>query len=692
MTRSATPLRSNLKNLESWYRLWLDKENELQELSRKIDEQPGLTISQADINSLKGIVEKAKALIGSRIVPNLQAGKSIGELQTRVYAINLNVSRLIDELNKAGIQQTSPTMLSSEFYDNLNGSLAKQGWDNLHLFGRYQSAYLQQNIPGILLCLLAIISLAFVVRGSKAYVRPASRWKLYAARPLATTVVLFGSAFMLYDFSSVGSNLPQDWNTLLLLPLMIAAILLTDRLPSSLFPKKTLLPKVVTCILAVSLLLNVLRVPQLINYLYVFTASAGLLVYHLSLVLSGRKHGWKKERPWILWLGVIFYLTVIIVGAAGYDQFAMAIFSRVLSLAVFTTILLLLYDLLMAFLDLVFHNFPVSIIRSNSMVIAKEIAPVMVLFLGILWFAGILHILWIFTTISDALSAISSAKLVIGSMTITPGLIMAVAIAFYITLLFSHGITAVLLQETLPRYNVEHGVQLSFTRLIHYAILTIGFLIILRIIGFGLGQITIIGGALGVGIGFGLQAIVNNFVSGLILLFERPIKVGDVIVVGEDIGEVKVMGLRATTVQTFDNAEIVIPNSELITKNVTNWTLADKRVRVKVPVGVAYGTDIETVFKILLSCAEQNQTVVSTPKPIALFLAFGDSSLNFELRVWISDFNNKLTVLSELNQHIESEFEKSGIEIPFPQRDLHIRTVDSEVSVVPGKKEIEIKP
>ena len=182
-----------------------------------------------------------------------------------------------------------------------------------------------------------------------------------------------------------------------------------------------------------------------------------------------------------------------------------------------------------------------------------------------------------------------------------------------------------------------------------------------------------------VGIGFGLQAIVNNFVSGLIMLFERPLKIGDVIVVEGEWGEVTSLGLRSTTVQTFDNAEIVIPNSELVTKNVTNWTLAEKRVRVKVPVGVSYGSDIEKVISILLSCAEENPTVLYTPKPKALFLAFGDSSLNFELRVWISNFDDRLEVISELNREIESEFAAQGVVVPFPQRDLHVKTVDGEV-------------
>jgi small-conductance mechanosensitive channel len=298
----------------------------------------------------------------------------------------------------------------------------------------------------------------------------------------------------------------------------------------------------------------------------------------------------------------------------------------------------------------------------------------------IIWLAFALVIAWIYPTLVDAFAALSSLKLTIGSITVTPGSVINIILIIYVTLLFSRGLRAFLLQEILPSYGVERGVQLSIARLVHYGILTIGFIILLRVLGFGLNQITILGGALGVGIGFGLQAIVNNFVSGLILLFERPIKVGDMIDVGTQVGEVKELGLRATTVQTFDNAEVVIPNSQLISSNVTNWTLAEKKVRVRVPVGVAYGTDISKVFEILLGCAEANPRVLSSPKPTALFLSFGASSLDFELRVWISDFDHRVEVLSELNQDIEAEFHLAGIEIPFQQTDLHLRSVDREAA------------
>jgi small-conductance mechanosensitive channel len=199
-------------------------------------------------------------------------------------------------------------------------------------------------------------------------------------------------------------------------------------------------------------------------------------------------------------------------------------------------------------------------------------------------------------------------------------------------------------------------------------------------LGVELTNLTILGGAFGIGIGFGLQAIVNNFASGLILLFERPVKIGDTIELGEQWGVIKKLGLRATIVQTYDNAEIVVPNSDLVSNQVTNWTLAERRVRIKVNVGVAYGSDVNLVLQILMECAEEHALILKDPPPLALFMGFGDSSLDFELRVWVADFSDRRIVPSDMHQAIDRKFRQANIEIPFPQRDLHVRSMDETVS------------
>jgi small-conductance mechanosensitive channel len=188
---------------------------------------------------------------------------------------------------------------------------------------------------------------------------------------------------------------------------------------------------------------------------------------------------------------------------------------------------------------------------------------------------------------------------------------------------------------------------------------------------------TLLASALGVGIGFGLQTIVNNFVCGLILLLERPLRMGDTIELGGQWATIAKIGLRSTTIRTFDQADVIVPNTDLITNQVTNWTLTDRRARGIIPVGVAYGSDVPLVMQTLKECALAHPGVMKSPEPLILFRSFGDSSLNFELRAWVANVDHRLQVVSDLHQDIDRRFRQAGIEIPFPQRDLHVRGVEN---------------
>ncbi|MFV1978167.1 MAG: mechanosensitive ion channel family protein, partial [Myxococcota bacterium] len=192
-------------------------------------------------------------------------------------------------------------------------------------------------------------------------------------------------------------------------------------------------------------------------------------------------------------------------------------------------------------------------------------------------------------------------------------------------------------------------------------------------------RVALFAGAFSVGIGFGLQTVVNNFVSGLILLFERPIQIGDMVEVGTLCGEVRRIGARSSTIRTFDGAEVIVPNANLITEPVVNWTLSDRRRRLDLEVGVAYGTDPETVLALLQGVAEAHPAVLETPAAEALFLEFGDSALNFRLRLWIPRFEEGFTIRSQLTVAINAALRDAEIQIPFPQRDLHVRSVEPGV-------------
>ena len=223
--------------------------------------------------------------------------------------------------------------------------------------------------------------------------------------------------------------------------------------------------------------------------------------------------------------------------------------------------------------------------------------------------------------------------------------------------------------------DVEIGMRQSIATIVRYVVIAVGLVIIIQSAGIDLSTLTVLAGAAGLGIGFGLQNIINNFVSGLIILFERPIKVGDRVDVGSVHGDVVSISARATTIVTNDNIAIIVPNADFISGKVTNWSYTDRKVRFDVPVGVSYESDPEVVTRLLLEVANAHKGVLTTPPSEVLFEEFGDSSLNFTLQVWTKDYSAKPRVLkSELNYAIARIFKENDIEIPFPQRVLHIRS------------------
>jgi small-conductance mechanosensitive channel len=192
-------------------------------------------------------------------------------------------------------------------------------------------------------------------------------------------------------------------------------------------------------------------------------------------------------------------------------------------------------------------------------------------------------------------------------------------------------------------------------------------------------KLAILLGALGVGIGFGLQNIFNNLVSGIILAFERPIKDGDIIEVGSLLGIVKEIGIRSSIIRTYDGSEVIVPNGNLISNELINWTRSDMKRRGEVIVGVAYGTDPRMVINLLLGTARGFDKILMDPEPVALFTGFGESSLDFRLLFWIADADTRLLIQSEMAVRVNKAIVDAGITIPFPQRDVHLMSVDQQI-------------
>jgi small-conductance mechanosensitive channel len=231
-----------------------------------------------------------------------------------------------------------------------------------------------------------------------------------------------------------------------------------------------------------------------------------------------------------------------------------------------------------------------------------------------------------------------------------------------------------LFKRVLNRFQIDKGMRYTLARMSQYTVMVIGVLISFQFIGIDLSSLAVIFGLLSVGIGFGLQNLTSNFISGLIVLFERPISVGDRVMVNDVEGDVTEINIRATKVRTVNNVSIIVPNSEFVSKDVVNYSHGDSTYRLDINVGVAYGSDLDTVLKALQEVAEENKNVMNHPKPDVHLTKFGDSAWDMQLRAWIPDVVDYPKVRNELNQAIVRKFREYEIEIPFPQRDLHVRS------------------
>lgn len=264
----------------------------------------------------------------------------------------------------------------------------------------------------------------------------------------------------------------------------------------------------------------------------------------------------------------------------------------------------------------------------------------------------------------------------IGSINVIPSRVLLALLVFAVLYLLSSWLRVKLDEQWLMKSGIERGSREAMVTISWYVAISIAFLLSISIAGVTFTNLTIIAGALSVGIGFGLQNIVNNFVSGLILLFERPVKRGDWVVVGNTEGYVKNIRIRSTQIQTFDKADVIVPNSDLISNQVTNWMLYDNAGRIRIPVGVAYGSDtgkVKSVLETVGAAHDQVITNVAKLEPKVLFMSFGESSLDFELRCHIRNIDARFQVTSDLNFAIDKAFREANIEIAFPQRDIHIK-------------------
>ena len=270
----------------------------------------------------------------------------------------------------------------------------------------------------------------------------------------------------------------------------------------------------------------------------------------------------------------------------------------------------------------------------------------------------------------------------IGALAVTPVFLLKVAIFLVLLIAASNVLQRVLLARVLRHLSIADAQKFALGRFATYTIIFGGLFVGLQSLGVNLNSLVVFGGAIGVGVGLGLQNVVANFVAGIVLLVEQPIRIGDRIETKDTLGDVVRIAARSTWVRTNDNVVMIVPNSDFINNAVTNWTANDPRVRISVPVGVGYSSDPGKVREILLAAAGENPDVLKDPAPDVIFKDYGDNSLDFDLRVWTETRSHTPLVLkSDLYFSLFARFGAAGIELPFPQRDLHLRSADGPLAV-----------
>ena len=302
-------------------------------------------------------------------------------------------------------------------------------------------------------------------------------------------------------------------------------------------------------------------------------------------------------------------------------------------------------------------------------------------FATLAWAVALLNIVgWL----QPAIMLLDSIALNIGSVRLTPLLVIKAGLALWLSLWLANMLSTYLDRRLEGSENVTPAMRVLSVKLLNIGLITAAFLITFSAVGIDLTALAVFGGALGVGLGFGLQKIFSNLVSGVILLMDRSIKPGDVISVGNTFGWINHLSARYVSVITRDGIEHLIPNEELITQRVENWSYSDNLVRLRLPIGISYNADVRLAMKLCIDSALAVERVKKDPEPRCLLRGFGDSSVDLELRVWIEDpTNGRANVLSEVLMGVWDRFHKQGIEIPFPQRDLHLRSGFEQLNNLP---------
>jgi small-conductance mechanosensitive channel len=676
LEETGEPLRDSIRLMDRLRDEWLMEKSRWELWQSALEEDLEIERVRTTFEEVSGTIENALAIIHSKLVPMLEVQGHAGRVSERIIGLSGELDAMLERSRHGGLIGSTPSMMTSEYLrklgrasgEALRNLLGGFSWPRGNLLARH----------GLAVAIQIMISLVLfgMLHRNRRKLKVAERWRFLAERPVSGGFFFVSiAAMILYAYSGAPG--------LLKLANMVVSSITFIRL-SSVFMDKPWKRGACVWIMAVWIInsaFDIFWVPFPLFRIYAVLVSLAGSLMCLRWAAEGRRAGASPLPVNLLRVCSMFLAFILVAEIRGSGSLPTYLLgSFVMSLAVVLIFTLFLY-IIHGGIEWLFRRgstWQTSLLKGvdTDSLIRRTTYFIDFAVYGLVLVPGILMMWGAYDSLGEATDGLLSLGFEIGSKRFSIGLLIVAVAILYGTFFISWAIRRSLMETLLAKYSTERGVRLSIARLIHYLIVFIGFLIIISVLGVDITKLTIMISALGVGIGFGLQGIVNNFVSGLILLFERPVRVGDYIEIGGKWVEVKRIGIRSTNVYTFDKTDMIIPNADLITNQVINWTLSSRLARIIINVGVAYGSDVELVMKKLLECAEANEQVSGSPPPRVLFLSFGSVSLEFELWVYVQDAGARLAVRSELHQEIDRAFREAGIEIAFPQLDLHLRSVD----------------
>jgi len=668
------PLTERINQLTSLSQEWRDRKSYWQQWHQQLsaDHQ---NIPEEVFRRANKIIDTTLAQLKEAVSPLLKVQEQVLAHQEGLLALQGQFDSALAGLKNRTFKRNSRGLFSQAFLEELRGVNWERETRSASALMGLDRGFVRQS-AGLIVAQLVIAALVCgAILRYRRRLEATSEWTFICSHPLATGVFAAVPLSLFYVTS------PPLWQLLqAVLGVFAATILVSSTVEN---PRRRVVVYLVAVIFTVSLVLKIIALPV-----------AYYRLYQVALSLLG--------APWLWWYGqrnlhdrqrmTIFtaYLrlgsTLLFVSLVAQVSGFTTLGSLLIEATIETVIVVLFVNMARKLLEGAVGYLLGQPLLNDRLFFQRHGSELAVrmknLFKVFAFGYALVYLLtvWgVFDSLAEAFNTLFGFEVVISEFRFSVLMALLVVLVLYLTLLVSWLLRSLLDDQYFPRQDFDRGVRDAIKKLLHYSLVLIGFLLAASLAGIELKNFAVLAGAFGIGIGFGLQDIVNNFLSGLILLFERPVKVGDGVLIDGEYGVVIKIGMRSTVVETLDQAELIVPNSQMISQKVTNWTLSTRRVRLVIPVGVAYGSDVPLVMQILMQVGAGHEDVLQEPPPSPIFTEFGDSSLNFELRVWIANVDLRPRVKSELLQAIDRQFREHRVEIPFPQRDLHLRSVDGRL-------------